>query len=151
VLAAIRPHTIDVALLVHVAGAMILVGGLVTAAVIGLAGWRGDTVRLERLSYLTLLAVALPGWIVMRIGAEWTYSREHLDELPNDPTWIGIGFTTSDIGGILLLIALVLGGIGLRRLGGGGGSGLLKASVAIAAVLVAVYVVAVWAMGGKPA
>jgi len=32
----------------------------------------------------------------------------------------------------------------------GGGTGLLKASTVLAAVLIAVYVVSVWAMGGKP-
>jgi hypothetical protein len=147
VLAAIRPHSIDLALLVHVLGAMVLVGGLVTAAAAGIVGWRDQGGRLSRFSYLTLLAVALPGWIVMRAGAEWTYSKEHLDQLPKDPTWIGIGFGTSDVGGLLLLIALIVGAIGYRR----GGEGLLKASAVLSVVLVALYVVAVWAMGGKPA
>jgi hypothetical protein len=146
VLAAIRPDSVNLALLVHVAGAMVLVGGLVTAAAAALVGWRDSGVALQRFSYLTLAAVALPGWIVMRIGAEWTYSKEHLDALPSDPTWIGIGFGTSDAGGLLLLIALIVGGVGLRR----GSGGLLRASAVIATVLVAVYVVTVWAMGAKP-
>jgi hypothetical protein len=150
VIAAIRPDSVNLAVLVHVLGAMILVGGLVTAATATLVGWRDETNALRRLSFKTLLAVALPGWIVMRAGAEWAYSKEHLDQLPDDPTWIGIGFITSDFGGILLLLALILGGVGLRRARNGGGAGLLKASAAIATVLVAVYVVAVWAMGGKP-
>ena len=50
----------------------------------------------------------------------------------------------------MLLIALILGGIGIRKSRSGGGGGLLKASSVIATLLVAVYVVAVWAMGGKP-
>jgi hypothetical protein len=86
----------------------------------------------------------------MRIGAEWTLTKEHLDDLPSDPTWIGIGMGTSDAGGILLLLALVLGAIGLRRARNGGSMGLLKASGIIATVLVAAYVVAVWAMSAKP-
>jgi hypothetical protein len=149
-LALVRPDDISVALFVHVAGAMVLVGGLVTAAAASIVGWRDEAASLRRFSYWTLLAVAFPGWIVMRIGAEWTASKEHLDNLPNDPTWLGIGFTTADGGGVLLLLALIVGGIGLRRSRSGAGNGLLKASGVIATVLVAVYVVTVWAMGAKP-
>ncbi len=150
VLAALRPDDIDVALLVHVLGAMVLVGALVTAATAGIVGWRDEAVTLRRLSYKTLLFVAFPAFIVMRIGAEWVYSKEQLDELPEDPGWIGIGYATSDLGGLLLLLALILGGIGLRQSRAGGGGGLLKASSVLATLLVAIYIVAVWAMGGKP-
>jgi hypothetical protein len=149
-LADARGHGIDLALFVHVAGAMILMGGLVTAAAAGIIGWRDSDSGLRRLSALTLFAVALPGWIVMRVAAEWVYSKEHLDELKDDPTWITIGFITSEGGGLILLVALILGGIGVRRARSGGGAGLLKASTVLAAVLIAVYVVTVWAMGGKP-
>jgi hypothetical protein len=150
VLAAIRPDEINVALLVHVLGAMVLVGALITAAAAGIVGWRDETSGLRRLSYKTLLFVALPGFIVMRVGAQWVYSKEQLDELPEDPGWVEIGWITSDVGGLLLLVALVLGGVGLARSRSGGGGGLLRASSAIATLLVAVYIVAVWAMGGKP-
>jgi hypothetical protein len=150
VLASVRPDSIDVALLVHVLGAMILVGGLVTAAAAALVGWRDGTGALSRLSAKTLLYAALPGYVVMRVGAQWVYAKEHLDDLPDDPTWVGIGLITADLGGLLLIIALVLAGIGLRRSRSGGGQGLLKASSVIATLLVAVYVVAVWAMGAKP-
>ena len=34
----------------------------------------------------------------MRIGAEWIYSKEQLDDLPDDPAWVGIGFITADGG-----------------------------------------------------
>jgi hypothetical protein len=152
VLAALRPDSIDLAVVVHVAGAMILVGGLVTAAGAGLIGWRDEASGLRRFSALTLFTVALPGWIVMRVGAEWVYSKEHWDDLPDrfQPTWLGIGFFTADIGGIVLLIALVLAGVGVRRARGGGGVALLRTSALLAAVLLAAYLVAVWAMGGKP-
>jgi hypothetical protein len=153
VLGAIRPDSINLAVVVHVLGAMVLVGGVVTAATAAVVGWRDERDALLRFSYRTLLAVALPGWIVMRIGAQWAYSKEHLDDLPDDPGWIGIGFITADLGGLLLLIALVLGGIGVYRAKGAeseGGGGLLKASGVLAVVLVAIYVIAVWAMAGKP-
>ena len=129
---------------------MVMVGALVTAVAAALVGWRDESGALSRLSYKTLLYAALPGYIVMRVGAEWVYAKEHLDDLPDDPTWVGIGFITSDAGGLLLIIALILGGIGLRRSRSGGGQGLLKASSVIATLLVAAYIVAIWAMGAKP-
>jgi hypothetical protein len=145
-----RSDSIDLALFVHVIGAMALVGALVTAATAGLVGWRDEAARLRQFSYRTLLWVGLPSYIVMRIGAEWVYAKEHLDDLPDDPAWVVVGYITSDIGGLLLLIALILGGIGLRKSRAGGGDGLLKTSGALATLLVAVYVVTVWAMGAKP-
>jgi fermentation-respiration switch protein FrsA (DUF1100 family) len=150
VLAAIRPDSWNFPLFVHVLGAMILVGGLVTSASV-LASARGET-RFLRLGYWSLLALALPGWVVMRIGAEWIYSKEGWDELPEsaEPDWLGIGYLTADAGGLILLVSLIVGGIGVYRLREGKGSGLLKATLALSLLLLAVYVVAVWAMTGKP-
>jgi hypothetical protein len=149
VLASIRPDSINIALLVHVAGAMVMVGALVTAAAAAIVGWRDETNVLSRLSYKTLLFAAFPAYIVMRIGAQWTFSKEKLDDQP-DQLWVVIGFITSDLGGLLLIVALILGGFGLRRSRSGGGGGLLKASSVIATLLVAAYIVAIWAMGAKP-
>ena len=146
-----RPDDINVALLVHVLGAMVLVGGLLTAASAAIIGWRDEGIAMRRFSYKTLLWVAFPAYIVMRVGAQWVEAKENLDDLAEDPAWLGIGYITADLGGLLLIIALILGGIGLRRSRkGGGGAGLLKATGVIATLLVAVYIVAVWAMGGKP-
>ena len=146
-LAVIRPDSWNLPLFLHVLGAMVLVGGLlVTSAAVAVA--RGDA-RLLRIGYLTLLVVCLPGYLVMRIGAEWIYSREQLNAA-TDPAWVGIGYITADAGALLLLIALVLGGIGLRRRRGGGGTGLLRASLVISVVLLAASVVTIWAMGAKP-
>jgi hypothetical protein len=150
-LATIRPDEQNFPLLVHVAGASILVGGLLAGAS-SLVFARGDT-RFLRLGYWTLLAVALPGWILMRIGAQWIYSKQGWDDLPDDveePAWLGIGYVLADLGGLILLISLVVGGIGVRRLRGGKGSGLLKATMILSLILLAAYVVAVWAMAGKP-
>ncbi len=151
-LAAVRSHGFDLAVFVHVAGAMILMGGLVTAAGAGIIGWRDTAGGLRRLAALTLFAVALPGWIIMRVGAEWAYSKSVWDNLPDNlqPTWLGIGYIIADASGIILLVALIAGGIGIRRARSGGGAGLLKTSTVLAAVLIVAYVVAVWAMGGKP-
>ncbi len=46
-----------------------------------------------------------------------------LPEGDDDPAWIGIGYIVADVGALLVLIALIVGGIGVRRLGKGGGSG----------------------------
>jgi hypothetical protein len=148
--AAIRPDEQNFPLFVHVLGAMILVGGLLTTA--GTLAWaRGDVPSL-RLGYRTLLAVALPGWIVMRIGAQWIYSEEGWDDLPDSaqPTWIGIGYLLADLGGLILLVSLIVGGIGVYRLREGKGAGLLRATLILSLILLAAYVVAVWAMAGKP-
>ena len=147
-LAAPRPDSWDFPLFVHVLGAMVLVGGLLAGAST-LAFARGDA-RFLRLGYWALLLVALPGYIVMRIGGQWIYSESVYDDLPEDPTWIGIGFMVANIGAILVLIALILGGIGVRRLRDGNGTGLLKAAMVIAWVALAAALVAVWAMAGKP-
>ncbi len=148
VLAAHRPTDWNFPLFLHVFGAMILVGGLLTGASV-LAFARGD-VRFLRLGYWTLLAVALPGYVVMRLGAQWIYSREGWEDLGDDPTWIGIGFAVADVGALLVVIALIVGGIGVRRLRSGRGAGLLKAAMVIAWIVLAAALVAVWAMAGKP-
>jgi len=151
VLASIRPDDWNFPLFVHVLGAMILVGGLLTGAS-ALAFARGE-VRSLRLGYWSLLAVGLPGFVLMRIGAEWIYSKEGWDDLPDEadePAWLGIGWLIADLGGLLLLISLIVGGIGVRRLRAGKGTGLLKATLVLSLVLLAAYVVAVWAMAGKP-
>ena len=81
VLATIRPDSQNFPLFLHVFGAMILVGGTLTGAST-LAFARNDP-RFLRLGYWTLLIVALPGFILMRIGAEWIYNTEHWDDVPS--------------------------------------------------------------------
>jgi hypothetical protein len=150
VLAIVRPDEQNFPLLLHVFGATVLVGGLLSGASV-LAYARGD-VRFLRLGYWSLLAVSLPGWILMRIGAQWIYTEQGWDELPEDaePGWLGIGGVIADVGGLILLVSLVVGGVGVYRLREGKGAGLLKATLVLSLVLLAAYVVAVWAMAGKP-
>jgi hypothetical protein len=147
ILAMPRPDSWNFPLFVHVLGAMILVGGLVTATS-ALAFARGD-VRLLRLGYWSLLAVSLPGYVIMRIGAQWVASKGWDDVKPS-PTWLDIGYRVADAGALLMIIALVVGGIGMRQLRQGKGQGLLKASLIIAVLILAAALVAVWAMAGKP-
>jgi len=149
IVATVRPDSWDFPLLVHVLGAMILVGGLLAGAS-SLALARGD-VKFLRLGYRSLLAVALPGWLLMRIGAEWIASREGwtAEGVPT-PTWLGIGFILADAGGLILLVSLIVGGVGVRRLRAGQGATLLRTTLVLSVVLLGAYVVAVWAMAGKP-
>jgi len=148
-LAAIRPDSWNFPLLLHVLGAMVLTGAMLTTSS-ALVFARGET-RLLRFGYWTLLAVGLPGYILMRIGAEWTASKEGFsEEGAPEPDWLGIGYLVADLGALLLLIALILGGVGVYRLRAGKGTGMLKATMVISVVLLASYVVAVWAMSAKP-
>jgi hypothetical protein len=147
-LSLVRPDDENLPLFVHVLGASILVGGLLTGA--SLLGFARGSVSMLRLGYWTMLAVALPGLVLMRIGAEWIYRTSVYDDLEDEPTWIMIGGVTADIGGALFLVSLAVGGFGIYRLREGKGDGLLKATMVIGLILLAAYVVAVWAMASKP-
>ena len=150
ILATVRPDSWNFPLFLHVFGAMILVGGLLTGAS-ALTFARGEA-RFLRLGYVSLLAVSLPGWVLMRIGAGWISSKEGWDDVPDDaqPGWLTIGLILADAGGLILLVSLIAGGVGVYRLREGKGAGLLKVTLVLSLVLLAAYVVAVWAMAGKP-
>jgi hypothetical protein len=53
-------------------------------------------------------------------------------------------------GALVLPVALGVGGVGVYRMRQGKGRGLLKVTLALSLVLLAAYVVAVWAMAGRP-
>jgi hypothetical protein len=148
VVASVRPDSWNFPLFLHVLGAMILVGGLLSGAVV--LGFARGTTSALRLGYWSLLAVSLPGWIVMRAGAEWISSKEGWDDVSNKPAWLDIGGAIADVGGAILLVALILGGIGTYRLRAGKGAGLLRTTLVLSTVLLAAYLVAAWAMAGKP-
>jgi hypothetical protein len=151
-LAAIRPDIQDFALLLHLVGATVVFGALLTSAT-SLVPARGET-RLLRLGYFSLLFVGLPGLILLRLAGQWLYQLQKWDDLPSQfaqPTWLDIGFIVADWGGILFVLALVLGWVGIHRLRTDrGGTLLLRATMVISIVLIVGYVVAVWAMTGKP-
>lgn len=155
VLAAVRPGDWNLPLLVHVLGAMVLVGALFTALLLGTFAWRRTDAAAAaagaRFAFWTLLLVAFPAWWAMRIGAGWIYSRQGWSG-DDDPAWIGIGFATAEGGGLLLLLAIVLVGLGARRLRhpDAGTSTLARVSTVLVAVALLAYVVAVWAMSAKP-
>jgi uncharacterized membrane protein len=148
-IALVRPDDWDFPLLLHVAGAMLLVGSLVTVAALFLLAWRGDSPGLIRLGFRTLLIAALPSYVLMRVGAEWINSKENI---PDEADWIGIGYLTADGGLLLLLVSTILAGVALRRAGRhpAGGGMLGRVVTVLTLVVLAGYVVAVWAMTTKP-
>ena len=154
-LAGILPDDWNFALFLHVLGAMVMVGALVLALCYLGAAWRGDSAGSLRLGFRVLLYGAVPSFLVMRLAGQWIYSKEGLDDLPTDPAWIDIGFTVGDIGLLFLIVATVVAGVGARRAAATEGAATAGVgSVRIAAVctglLLAAYIVAIWAMTTKP-
>jgi uncharacterized membrane protein len=157
VLAAIRPDDWNFPLLLHVLGASLLLGALIAAVTAQLLAWRrsspADVLPYARLSFRTLLFVAIPAWFLMRLAGEWIASREGWNDLDDPPDWLGIGYITAELGGLLLLISVILAGLGARRLGrsnGEQGAILVRVATVLAVLLVIAYVIATWAMSAKP-
>ena len=152
-LAAIRDGSVNFPLFLHVLGAMLLVGSLATVGFVTVAGWRAPerAAGLSRFGLKTLLVGVFPAYLLMRIGAQWTESQENY---PDDfePAWIGIGYITADIGALFVLISMILAGIGLRRSREDATRGVRFARIVgvISILLLAAYLVAMWAMTAKP-
>jgi hypothetical protein len=139
-LAAIRPDDWNLALFVHLLGAMALVGSLVLVVT-------QIAANNMRLGFRTMLVAVIPSWIVMRVAAQWIASKEHLDDIDPPPAWVDIHSSTSEGSFLLLLIATVCAGLAARRARGGG---LRTATLVLIGISLAAYVVAIWAMSTKP-
>ena len=95
-------------LFLHIIGAMTTVGGILTVVVLSYVAWsKPDAAFLRRATFTTLLTT-IPFYIVLRVFAEVMYSKEKDGFGGNDPTWVGIGYMTSDAGFLLLLITIGL-------------------------------------------
>jgi hypothetical protein len=155
VLADIRPADWELPLFLHVLGAMALVGSLVLAATFLVPAWRGGSADSLRLGFRTLLYAALPSFLVMRLSAEWVADKEGWTDLPDEaiPDWIDIGFIVSDAGALLLIIALIVSGVAMRRTrtaGTEGGGTSLRVTTVLVWILLVAYLVAIWAMTTEP-
>jgi hypothetical protein len=152
VVAAIRADEVNFPLFLHVLGAMLLVGALLTVAMALALSWRRQwtTAGLTRLGLRALPIGVVPAYVLMRIGAQWTEAEENLPEQVEDSTWLTLGYITADAGAVVIIVAVVLAVLGLRKLRSGGGSRLAGASGILSGLLLAVYLVTVWAMSAKP-
>lgn len=150
-LAAIRPDDFGLPLFVHVAGAMLLVGVIFSTSLsLALAG-RSDAdgaARFTRMGLRTMLYLSLPAYLLMRVGAQLIEGKYDFgDEVPG---WVDVGYMTADGGVLLVIAAMVVSRIGLKRLDAGGGQGQARAVSIMSAILLAVYLVAIFFMTAKP-
>jgi hypothetical protein len=141
---AIRPDDWNLALFVHILGAMALVGALVLVM-------SALAARDVRLGFRSLLYGALPGWIVMRGGAQWIASKEGFDE-GEVPNWVDLGFIVSDPMLLFIIVATVCSGIAARRQRAGRplSAGLSGTAQVLTVLVLAACIVAIWAMTTKP-
>jgi hypothetical protein len=146
----IRPDDWNLPLLLHVGGAMVAVGALIAAAGCLLLSSRSDdSAGLTRLGFRTLLFAGIPAYLVMRLAAEWIKSREGYGS--DEPSWIGIGYATSDASFVLIIIATILTGLAARRLArDGSGERLGRIGGVLIGLVLVLLTVAVWAMTTKP-
>jgi hypothetical protein len=141
-LALLRPDSWDFPLFLHVLGAVVLVGATTATALA--ASRAGQSLLLRRVAFGTLVAVALPAWVLMRIAGQWIESKEDIE---GDPTWLGIGYMVGDIGLVILVVTTVIGWWSTRRPGRRWPA---RTVTALASLYLIALLVAMWAMSGKP-
>ena len=153
-LATIRPSDWELPLFLHVLGAMAMVGALVLALFYLVPAWRGGSLASLSLGFRTLLYAALPSFIVMRVAAQWIADKQGYgfdeDEVPS---WIDIGYMTTDAGLLFLVIALIVAGVAVRRArraGAAPGTGGARVATTLVSILLLAYLVSIWAMTAKP-
>jgi hypothetical protein len=141
-LALVRPDSWNLPLFLHVLGAIVLTGAV---AAVFIASARSPlSPLLRRVAFRTLVALVLPAWVLMRFAGQWTDSRE---DVPGDPTWLGIGYIVGDAGLVLLVAATAIGWWSTRRLERRWPA---QAVAVLAGVYLAALLVAMFAMSGKP-
>jgi len=141
-LAILRPDSWNFPLFLHVLGATLVTGATAAAFILAVSSRQWPWMRLVLAR--TLLLATFPAWILMRLAGEWINSRENI---PGSPGWLGVGYIVGDGGLVLLVVAMILGAVGVRR-------PQRNWPVSTVAVLTGVYfvalIVAMVAMTGKP-
>jgi hypothetical protein len=152
VLAAIHADDLNLPLFLHVLGAMVLVGSLLLAVTVLAGAWSNGSATLTRVGYKTLLIAVLPSWLLSRVFAEILAAKDAYEANEED-AWIAIGYGTSEFGLLLIIAATIAAGVGSRRaLAEGGPVGTSRRVAAVlVAILIVLYVIALWAMAAKPA
>lgn len=132
----------------HVLGAMTLFGGILAAVLVAFFGLRLDRPFLRSATFWSLLS-CVPAFVLMRAGAQWTYTANHWDQLRHtlhhDPRWLNIGFAVADSGVLILLAAL--GAAFWWRHGGRAVAG--RIALALSGVYLLLLALAWLAMTGK--
>jgi hypothetical protein len=124
---------------------MVLVGATVTGVRAALASESPPAPAWSRrFSFRTLLMVALPAFVLMRIGAELIRGKE-IDGAPNPPGRPS-AYTTADGGAFLLIVAIVLAWLAVRR----GRPGLARAAAVVAGIAAIGWIITVVMMATKP-
>ena len=133
-------------LFLHVLGAMSLFGAILAVLILSLVAWRRPDARFLHRAAFTASLIAVAAYVVMRVGAEWIYSKEGWGKGgAEDPTWIGIGYGVSDIG---LLVLLVI--VGCSFWWSRSGRPVAGRIVAVLSVLLTAALAVAWlAMSGK--
>jgi len=141
-LAILRPDSWNFPLFLHVLGATLVTGATAAAFVGAMASRRWPWLRV--VVSRTLLLAVFPAWLLMRLAGQWIDSKENI---PGNPGWLGVGFIVGDGGFVLVLVAMILGAVGVRR-------PQRNWPIRTVAVLTGIYfvalVVAMVAMTGKP-
>jgi NADH:ubiquinone oxidoreductase subunit 6 (subunit J) len=141
-LALIRPDSWNFPLFLHVLGAIALVGAVAATGVLAAAS-RGRP-WLRRLAFLTMVAVVIPSWLLMRLSGAWEDSRSSIGD---GKGWLDVGYIVGDAGVLFLILTTIVAWIGARRAE-------RRWPASTVAVLAGIYfvalLVAMFAMTGKP-
>jgi hypothetical protein len=141
-LAIIRPDSWNFPLFLHVLGAMAVTGATAAAFVCAVSERRWPRLRL--VTARTLLLATFPAWILMRLAGQWIDSKE---DIPGDPGWLGVGSIVGDGGFVLLIVAMILAAVSVRR---PQRNWPIRAVAVITGVYFVALLVAMFAMTGKP-
>jgi hypothetical protein len=141
-LAILRPDSWNFPLFLHVLGATVVTGATAAVFIAAVASRRWPWLRL--VVARTLLLAVFPAWLLMRLAGQWIDSKENI---PGDPGWVGVGFLVGDAGLVLLIVAMILGAVSVRR---PQRSWPIGAVAVITGVYFVALVVAMVAMTGKP-
>jgi hypothetical protein len=141
-LAIIRPDSWNFPLFLHVLGAATVTGATAAAFIGAVFSRRWPWLR--RVVARTLLLAVFPAWLLMRLGGAWEDSRSPIGD---GSTWLGIGYIVGDAGLVLLIVAIILGAVSVRR---AERMWPIQAVAVITGVYFVALIVAMFAMTGKP-
>jgi hypothetical protein len=151
VLGAIRPNEWEFPLFLHVLGALTLIGALTLTGALLFSAWRGGSAVTLRLALRSLTLGVIPAWLVLRVSAEWIADKEGYSDLDEPPDWIDIGYLAGDAGFLLIIISSVLAWLAVRKARADGTpSGTVRAAAVLVSLLLALNLLALWAMTTKP-